>query len=316
MTGETKPTILITGGSGTLGSALCIRLVDDGYRVRTLSRSEDKRDKLWRSTREEPYASNISILAGDVCDPKRLNIAFRGVDIVVHAAALKRIDMCERDPLEAKRVNVDGTENVIQAALEANVKRAIFISTDKACSPSTLYGSTKLNAERMWLASNAYRTPFMALRYGNVFGSAGSVLHAFKEQEAKGTLTITDEASTRFNITLKQAVQLVMDVMCFGKPGGLYIPKLPSYRLLDFVTAYMSERSIQGVSKSGLRPSEKLHESLISLDESESVSEDTERGYVLEPGKAASPGKRFCYTSESGPHMTVDQLRQLIRGYA
>jgi len=316
---KNRPVVLITGGSGSLGTALSFRLVDDGYRVRTLSRSEAGRAKLLKAIDKEPYKSNISVLAGDVRDPNRLDLALRGVDTVIHAAALKRIDLCESDPIETVEVNVNGTRNVIQAILESGVRRAILISTDKACSPSTHYGATKLCAERVWLSANAYsrgeKPLFIALRYGNVFGSAGSVIHAFKEQERGGLLSITDERSTRFNITMAQAVSLVRSAMDDGQAGDLFIPKLPSYRLLDLVHAYCDEHlfGIKSYVASGLRPAEKLHESLISLDESESISAETPGGYILHPNKAQHGGKRFTYTSENGPFLGMDELKELIR---
>jgi len=246
------------------------------------------------------------------------------VDVVIHAAALKRVDDCEKDPIEAVRVNVQGTQNVIHAAVEEGVRKAVLISTDKACSPSTLYGATKLCAERTWLSAQAYsggKQPyFMALRYGNVFGSAGSVIHAFKAQEAVGRLTLTDWKATRFHITLDRAVGLVRYVMEQGRPGELHVPKLGAYSLEDLATAYMVEhpRKWDPPECCGLRPAEKLHESLISPDESESIVSDTARGYVLEPGRypSPSPGKRFAYSSQDGLFMSVDELRKLVREYS
>ena len=317
--GETRPVVLITGGSGSLGTALSFRLVNDGYRVRTLSRSESGRAKLLTATQREPYKSSVSVLAGDVRDISRLELAMRGVDTVIHAAALKRIDMCENDPIEAIEVNVNGTRNVIQACLRGDVRKAVLISTDKACGPSTHYGATKLAAERAWLAANRYSRgdgpAFVALRYGNVFGSAGSVIHAFKEQERGGLLSITDERATRFNITMDHAVTIVRSAMNDGEAGDLFIPKLPAYRLLDLVHAYCDEKlfGIKSYVASGLRPAEKLHESLISLDESESIAAETSGGYILHPNKTHQDSKRFAYTSESGPFLVADELRGLIR---
>lgn len=318
--GDKKQVVLITGGTGTLGTALAFRLVEDGYKVRTLSRSEAGRGKL-RNTigKMRLYAENISINAGDICDVERLRMVMRGVDIVVHAAALKRIDDCERDPVETMRVNVGGTMNVIEAAVHATVRKALLISTDKACSPSTLYGASKLCAERMWLSANCYEPFFMGLRYGNVFGSNGSVLHAFADQKTCGQLKLTDPEATRFHITLDQAVDLIQTALRLGRPGELHIPSLPSYTLSDLATAYMAEhaRDWKAPQVIGLRSAEKQHELLICKDESECVTASTDGRYVLEPARVVAGANRWEYSSGTNGHkLTVDQLRRLIREYA
>lgn len=311
---SSKPVCLITGGTGTLGTSLALKLADHGYKVRTLSRSEQGREKLKHLIQQHPlHNENISILAGDVCDPDRLKLALRGVDIVIHAAALKRIDLCEYDPIEAVRVNVHGTAQVIQAAIAEGVSKAVLISTDKACAPSTLYGATKLSAERMWLSANVYAPCFMALRYGNVFGSAGSVLHAFQAQAHQ--LTLTDPDATRFHITLASAVELVCSMIQDGKPGELCIPKLPSYTLSDLATAFMAtkDRPWSPPKVIGLRACEKKHEQLISIDESESLMKINLLNYALEPGKVHQPGHRWSYASDTNPdRLSVSALKEII----
>ncbi len=317
---DKKPCVLITGGTGSLGTALSFRLVEEGYRVRTLSRSEAGRGKLKNTIgRLKLYAENISIQAGDICDPDRLKMAFRGVDYVIHAAALKRIDDCEYDPVETIRVNVEGTRNVIDASIHAKVRKAILISTDKACAPSTLYGASKLCAERMWLSANCYEPHFVGLRYGNVFGSNGSVIHAFSEQKKVGQLRLTDPAATRFHITLDGAVDLVQAAIKIGRPGELHIPRLPSYTLEDLATAFMAEhgKDWKVPNVIGLRPAEKQHELLISRDESESIAAESDGRYVLEPARVFPAKDRWEYSSGSnGIRLTVDQLRRLVREYA
>lgn len=305
--------ILITG-SGTLGTALAIALATDGHKIRTLSRSEEKRLKL-RNAIPAHLKGNVSVLAGDVCDAERLEIALRGVEQVIHTAALKRIDDCEYDPVEAVRVNVMGTRTLMSACIKMDVQKALLISTDKACAPSTLYGATKLCDERMWLCGKAYGEhppEFIAVRYGNVFGSAGSVIHAFDGQAITGRLTLTDPTATRFHITLSQAVVLVMRALKYAQPGELYIPKLPSYRLGDLASAYMTERSIKNDPEIiGLRPSEKQHEELIGHNES-TAAKDAGEEYILDPSKVFC-NKRWSYSSGRNTMLGIPALRKLIR---
>jgi UDP-N-acetylglucosamine 4,6-dehydratase len=204
----------------------------------------------------------------------------------------------------------------MNVCIERGVQKALLISTDKASAPSTLYGTTKLCAERMWLCGNVYSaglTPeFVGVRYGNVFGSAGSVIHAFDEQAITGRLTLTDPTATRFHITLSQAVDLVLRALKFARPGELYIPKLPSYRLMDLARAFMTERGItQEPDVIGLRPSEKQHEELICHNES-TAAQDAEQEYILDPSKVFHD-KRFSYNSGRNQCLGIPALRKLIR---
>lgn len=297
---------LITG-AGTLARHLITCLPGP---LRTLSRSEDARDKLHKA-----HGSRVSVLAGCICDADRVALALRGCGTLIHAAALKRIDLCEQDPGEAVRVNVEGTRTLIQAAVAAGVERAVFVSSDKACNPSTLYGATKLVGERLWLSSNGYgKTKFTAVRYGNVWGSAGSVLHAWREQSKTGPIMLTDPTSTRFSISLQEAGALVRFAL-LGEPGKLFIPKLPSYRLADLATAFTCEYGLASKPVvSGLRAAEKQHEELVGFNESLQTVE-AKAHYVLDP--AAKPeGTRWSYSSGHNPHMLgVDKLRDMIRAY-
>ncbi len=297
---ESMTATLITG-AGTLARHLVSILPG---KLRTLSRSEAGRESLRQTAGE-----SVSVLAGDVCDPSRLELALRGVERVIHTAALKRIHLCEYDPEEAVRVNVEGTRAVIHACVRAGVKRALFVSSDKACSPSTLYGATKLCGERMWLASNSYNvTEFIAIRYGNVFGSAGSVVPLWREQADRGAIEITDPQATRFSITLQAAGELVVYALEHGAAGRLYVPVLPSYRLEDLARAFGGPVRVVGA-----RAGEKQHEELIGHSESTQTVKE-EGHYVIDPTRAPS-GSRWSYSSGRNPWMLgVEELRAMIHG--
>jgi len=247
-------------------------------------------------------------------------MALRGVDRVYHTAALKRIDLCEYDPSEAVRVNVLGTRTLIDCCVKSGIERALFVSTDKSASPSTTYGATKLCAERMWLAANSYsanKTPhFVAVRFGNVFGSAGSVIPVFKEQKKLGRLTLTDPTATRFHITLTQAIDFILRAMKLALPGELYIPKLPSYILGNLASAFMVENGLTVEPEIvGLRPSEKQHEEMIGHNES-TAARDAGDEYIIDPSKVFGD-VRFSYSSgKNKKFLSVPDLRRLIREHA
>ncbi len=257
-------TYAITGGTGSLGTALTHSLLAQGHKVRTVSRNEHRISALEQSIPVDSR-SRFSALVGDVRDRYRLHRAFDRVDYVIHAAALKGVGRCEYDPAEAMKTNVVGTQSVADACLDAGVKRAVFISSDKACSPVNLYGMTKATGERLWLASNRYSagigTEFVAVRYGNVWGSNGSV--ATKWMDSVGELSVTDPECTRFHLRLPAAVELVLSVLRDGVAGSLYVPILPSYRLRDLVAALEGVRK-RAVRETGLTPGEKLHESMVN----------------------------------------------------
>lgn len=256
-------TVLITGGTGSLGHALTKRFLKDGVKkLIILSRDEFKQGEMERKFREP----NIRFFLGDVRDDKRLHRAFDGVDIVVHAAALKQVPKLEYNPSEAIKTNIIGTQNVIDACCIMGVEKAVFISTDKAVQPINLYGGTKMVAEKLWLASNAYdKTKFTAVRYGNVIGSRGSVVPLFQELKAQGIkeFPITDKNMTRFWITLDEAVDLVvMAISCEGVEP--VVPMAPAMNICDIARAIDPECKLEEI---GIRPGEKVHEMLVLAGE-------------------------------------------------
>lgn len=258
--------VLITGGTGSFGRAFVETLLELGNpkKVIVFSRDEQKHYQLERDLRDP----RLRFFIGDIRDRDRLRTALRGVDLVVHAAAMKHVPMCEYNPIEAVQTNVVGAKNLAEAAIEAGVEKVIALSTDKAVSPANLYGATKLCMEKLLIAANAYvgdrPTRFSAVRYGNVMGSAGSVIPLFQTQRAKGKLTITDERMTRFWIRMPDAVALVLRGLTLMTGGEIFVPKLPTS---DIVT--LAEAMAPGVPREtiGIRPGEKLHETLLSAEE-------------------------------------------------
>ena len=319
MSGQQK-TYLITGGTGSLGTALTHHLLNQGHKVRILARNEHGHERL-ASSIDQNSRERLSSLVGAVEDLERVRRAAHGVDYLIHAAAQKSIPLAEYNPRECTFTNIVGTCNVLQACIDTGVKRAVFVSTDKASSPATLYGGTKFVAERLWLDGNRYSagqgTQFVSVRYGNVWASNGSVIHAWKKQAEEGQISITDSQCTRFHITLEQAVAFVLSALHRALPGELWVPKLPSYRLGDLGHAFRSVYALQAQpSISGLRLSEKLHESMISPDESSSLKEETDTHFVLEPGVIHRKGG-MSYTSGSNTHrLGVEALTEEIREWA
>jgi UDP-N-acetylglucosamine 4,6-dehydratase len=274
--------ILVTGGTGTFGHAFVRRALEDGAeRVVVFSRDELKQAQMRAAFPDQ----RMRFFIGDVRDRERLRWAMRGVNLVVHAAALKRIETCEENPLEAVHTNIVGTGNVAQAAIIEGVERAIFLSTDKAPAAHTLYGATKMTAERLWLQSNVYaaggHTVLSAVRYGNILGSRGSVLDIFTEQAKRGEpITITDPGMTRFWMTIDQAADLVCMALGNMRGGEIFIPKAPSSPIGTLVDAVAGEGA--AVKRMGLRGSERLHETLITPEESHRTY-DCHSHYVIEP---------------------------------
>jgi UDP-N-acetylglucosamine 4,6-dehydratase len=251
--------ILITGGTGSLGNALVERLFDKFIpkKVIVFSRDEFKQSEMRRRFPDPKY-DRLRFFIGDVRDKNRLKRAFDKVDVVIHAAALKQVPVLEYNPTEAVKTNVLGTMNVIDACIDCGVKKAIFISTDKAVNPVNLYGATKMAAEKMWIAANSYdRTVFSSVRYGNVIGSRGSVIPLFKSLEGD-TAPVTDPNMTRFWITMKQAVDLVLFAIKTTNIG-VHVPELKSMKMSDLAKCFKDKMEITGI-----RPGEKIHESLIA----------------------------------------------------
>lgn len=257
-------------------------------------------------------------IIGSLSSSIALSRSLRGVTYLVHAAALKDITYCESHPLEAIDTNVTGTQNVVNETLHSSVERAVFVSTDKAAAPTTLYGATKLLGERLWLGAQTYTgggsPDFVAVRYGNVWGSARSVLHAFERQRTEtGSLTITDPKATRFHITIQEASDLVLRVLHEAKRGTLWVPKLPTYSVGDLAQAFMNVHGITRPAQVvGLRPSEKLHEDLVSFNETPQVLEEAAGGFVIDPRHVGSP--RPAYSSgDRSRQLSVQKLEQEIR---
>lgn len=276
--------ILITGGTGSLGQALTKRLLTMNVdAIRIFSRNENKQIDM----ESKFHDKKLRFFIGDVRDLDRLNKALEDVDIVFHAAALKHVPKVEYNPFEAIKTNVIGSQNVIDACLHQNVERAICIGTDKAVSPLNVYGATKLLMEKLFVTANnylnreKYRVKFLAVRYGNVVGSSGSVIPKFIEQIlAKKKITITDPKMTRFSITMNQALDLIIDAALNGKESEIYVPKLKAYAVKDVKDVLTSLLGDTGEEIIGIRPGEKLHEILINKDEMR-YSWDLENKYMI-----------------------------------
>jgi len=308
--------ILLTGGTGSFGKAFVRRLLATGdhLTVRIYSRDELKQVEMMR---EFDGDARLRFLTGDVRDRDRLRRAMQGVDLVVHAAAMKQVPICEYNPAEAVKTNVYGAENVIEAAIDSGVPRTVALSTDKAVGPVNLYGATKLCAEKLFVHGNIYdgtrRTRFSCVRYGNVMGSRGSVIPLFLEQAPSGVLTVTDKRMTRFWISLDQAVSLVLLAAQEMEGGEIFVPKIPSMRIIDLARAIAPEARVKEV---GIRPGEKLHEVLLTEEDSRTTSE-LATYYVVgrraphPAGKALPEG--FAYASDTNTQwMTVDALRDFV----
>jgi UDP-N-acetylglucosamine 4,6-dehydratase/5-epimerase len=314
-------TILLTGGTGSFGQHFTRTALEqwNPAAIRVFSRDELKQSEMERKIDDE----RMRFLLGDVRDRDRLRRAVDGVDIVIHAAALKQVPACEYNPIEAVRTNILGAQNVAEVCIDAGVRRAMALSTDKAVSPANLYGATKLCAERLFVQSNVYagahQTRLSCVRYGNVVGSRGSVVPLFTDQAASGELTVTDERMTRFWITLDQAVQFVADSIGKMQGGELFIPKIPSMRVLDLAEAIAPEPRIR---YTGIRPGEKLHEALLTPDEARHTL-DAGTCYVVEPEhpfwggrgvpNATPVAEDFVYTSDRNTEwLDVNALRGLL----
>lgn len=321
--------ILVTGGTGSFGKAFVRTILERFPRIERLvvfSRDELKQYEMAQrfSVAEHPQ---LRYFIGDVRDEGRLWRAMEGIDTVVHAAALKHVPVCEYNPFEAIKTNVVGAQNVIEAAIDRGVSRVVALSTDKAAAPINLYGATKLASDKLFVAANNFRGKhdirFSVVRYGNVMGSRGSVIPFFLQRRASGTLPITDERMTRFNITLNEGVDLVLFALENMWGGELYVPKIPSYRVVDVAEAVCPECEREIV---GIRPGEKLHEEMITETDSLSTVELADK-FVLLPatplwdvdrftgtfgGKMCAPGFRYS-SGENHEWLSIEQIRELIR---
>jgi len=321
-----QETVLITGGTGSFGRKF-VELMLNQYRPHKLivfSRDELKQHEMRTAGLDGP---SVRYFLGDVRDPQRLERAFAGVTTVIHTAALKQVPACEYNPFEAIQTNITGGKNVIDAAINQGVRRIVALSTDKAVNPANLYGATKLCAEKMFVQANAYAgardTRFSCVRYGNVVGSRGSVVPIFMEKRKRGKITITDPRMTRFWITLEQGVRFVIRALEQMHGGEIFIPKIPSMKLLDMAQAVAPECEIECI---GIRPGEKLHEVLLSEDESRNARE-TEDMFVIQPAhswwrkdnwkNARAVPEDFRYASDTNSHwLTAEDLYALVEGSA
>lgn len=313
--------ILVTGGTGSFGKKFAGILTGE-YRpekIRIFSRGELLQMEMQNLFNDD----RLRFFIGDVRDRDRLNRAMSDVDIVVHAAALKQVPACEYNPIEAVRTNIEGAVNVIDAAIDNSVEKVMAISTDKAVHPVNLYGATKMVAEKLFVQANTYsihsKTKFSVVRYGNVVGSRGSVIPLFKEQAKRGEVTITDKRMTRFWITLDQGVRFVIQSLEQMKGGEIFIPKIPSMKITDLAAVAAPGARIKEI---GIRPGEKIHEVLVTEDESRHAKEFADH-FVIEPehafwgkpefpdGKALSEG--FRYSSDTnGRWLSHDELRSIV----
>ena len=315
--------VLITGVSGTLGTALSKHLLSDEYGISRLAGIARK----WQPVKElETKLSDKRFrpFIGDVRDIERLRLALRGVDIVIHAAALKDVLLGQYNPTEIVQTNVSGSDNVFRAALDCGVKRVMFISSDKACNADNAYGSSKHLAECLAVSYNSYsgsgETRYSACRYGNVAGSSGSVIPLFISQRESGRLTITHDKMTRFWITLDEAVSFVLRATEEMMGGEIFVPRLYSTRIVNLATAIAPTATIEVV---GIRPGEKLHEVMISISEARST-QDVGWAYRIEPqfnswSNSPYPGGSpvpfdFIYSSASAPRLTDDQIKVIVGG--
>ena len=315
-------TILVTGGTGSFGYAFVERMLTDhgDVTVRVYSRDELKQSEMKKRFGD----GQVRYMLGDIRNRARMARACQGVDVIVHAAAMKQVPACEYNPFEAVQTNVLGAQHVVDCAIDAGVKQVVALSTDKAVNPVNLYGATKLCEEKIVIQGNAYAAAFdtrlSCVRYGNVVGSRGSVVPLFEEQRETGRITLTDERMTRFWITLPEAVDLVLFAMENAKGGEIFIPKIPSMKMTD-----LAEAMAPGVPTEiiGIRPGEKLHEVLLTDDEARHAIE-TEDNYVVLPehpwwtdehpwidGKPLDDD--FVYASNTNDWwLTSDELQQRI----
>jgi UDP-N-acetylglucosamine 4,6-dehydratase len=313
--------VLVTGGTGSFGRHFVRRVLESGRPAKVIVFSRDELKQLNMS--QEIRDPRLRFFIGDVRDYSRLRRAFQGVDIVVHAAALKQVPSCEYNPFEAVKTNILGAQNIIDAAIDCGVRRVIALSTDKAVNPINLYGATKLVHEKLFVDGNAYAgrmpTRFSVVRYGNVVGSRGSVVPLFLREREKGVLPVTDERMTRFWITLERAVEFVVGCLGVMEGGEIFVPKIPSMRIVDLARAVAPRARLKVV---GIRPGEKLHEVLISEDEARHTSERPGM-FVIAPEDPAwrSPARRggrplpagFRYASETNADwLEKEELRAMV----
>ncbi|MBU1042424.1 MAG: UDP-N-acetylglucosamine 4,6-dehydratase (inverting) [Proteobacteria bacterium] len=315
--------VLITGGTGSFGRACAHTLLTRHKPTKVIILSRDEL-KQYEMAQDFAEYENIRFFLGDVRDKDRLYRAFRGVDIIIHAAALKQVPAAEYNPFEVIKTNIMGAQNIIDAAIDTQVSHVLALSTDKAAAPINLYGATKLCSDKLFIAANSYAgtgdTKFSVVRYGNVLGSRGSVIPFFREQCKSGVLTVTDPRMTRFWITLEQGVDFVLRSIPAMVGGELFVPKLPSMNIMTLAHAMCPGGKIE---ITGIRPGEKLHEVMVPRDEAHNTVE-FENHFLIKPNfrffnkRFDSCGARpvaddFEYNSLDNPwQLTVEKLQELI----
>lgn len=324
--------VLVTGGTGSFGKKFIQTILTEYPKVKRIvvySRDEYKQF-IMSEMPEFKGKSQLRFFIGDVRDKGRLEKAMEGIDIVVHAAALKQVPVCEYNPSEAVKTNVMGAQNVIDAALACGVSKVVALSTDKASSPINLYGATKLCSDKLFISANNMKgdrsISFSVVRYGNVMGSRGSVIPFFMEKRSDGALPVTDVEMTRFNITLEEGVRMVIHALGYAKGGEIFVPKIPSYRILDVAAAIGPDCSYPVV---GIRAGEKIHEEMISVADAPNTI-DAGGLYIIVPmlfgraqqelmkdymahHSASRVPEGFYYSSGNNTEwLTIEQLRQLI----
>jgi len=323
--------VIITGGTGSFGK-MFTKLIFERYpnvkRLVILSRDEQKHFQMMQEFPEHKYPA-IRYFIGDVRDKARLTRAFEGIDIVIHAAAMKHVHIAEYNPMECVKTNILGAENVITAALESGVKKVVALSTDKAAAPINLYGATKLASDKLFIAANNIKGSrdiiFSVVRYGNVMGSNGSVMPFFLKKRSEGVLPITHYEMTRFNISLEDGCEMVFYAIAQAWGGEIYVPKIPSYKIIDVAKAIAPNCKLEIV---GVRPGEKIHEEMITVSDSLNTW-DLGKYYAILPQKpifelpryvnhfkAEKVAEGFSYNSGSNSEWeTIDSLRKLVKKY-
>ena len=320
--------ILVTGGTGSFGKKFIAALLNDYPEIERIviySRDEFKQFEMSNMPLFEQHKDKLRFFIGDVRDKERMMRAFKNIDVVIHAAALKQVPACEYNPFEAVKTNIWGAQNVINCAIDAGVKRVVALSTDKACAPINLYGATKLCSDKLFIAGNAYAgsagTRFSVVRYGNVAGSRGSVIPFFKHliEEGAKELPITDFRMTRFWLKLEQAVGMVMEALAIMKGGELFVRKIPSMRIIDLAESIAPGIKLKEV---GLRPGEKIHEQMITVNDAPNTL-DLGDFYVILPqmkffdafdfpgAKAVAPDFEY-HSGNNSWFLTIPEMREML----
>ena len=319
--------ILVTGGTGSFGKEFIKRLIKSKTKLKRLvvfSRDEWKQNEMAKNYPTSRYPF-IRYFLGDVRDYERLKRAFKDIDLIIHAAALKQVPAAEYNPIEFIKTNIIGAQNIIEASMEQNVKKVIALSTDKAAAPLNLYGATKLCSDKLFIAANNYsgKNIFSICRYGNVMGTRGSVIPLFLDQVKNGKITITDKKMTRFNITLNESIDLVLYAVKNSLGREIFVPKIPSYRITDLAKSISDKCKIEVI---GIRAGEKVHEEMITFNDSFNTIENS-KYYIILPSlnelqkkkyikyyKAKKINKPFSYNSETNSKfLSIKELKNLIQ---